>query len=135
MGKAKVLELTEAQRLELERGFRMGEKHCFRMRCRAVLLKADGLSAAKAGAQTEMNFVSVNAWVRRYKEEGIKGLHTRSGRGRKLIMDSSDRMPCVVPSNRTGNAWAKPRPPGSWLQARRRAMRPSSAFYQHWRKI
>ena len=90
MGKPKVLELTEAQRLELERGFRLGEKHCFRMRCRAVLLKADGLSAAKAGAQTEMSLVSVNAWVRRYKEEGIEGLKTRAGRGRKPIMDSSD---------------------------------------------
>ena len=43
MGKPKVLELTEAQRLELERGFRLGEKHCFRMRCRAVLLKSEGL--------------------------------------------------------------------------------------------
>ena len=90
MGKAKVLELTEAQRLDLEKGFRLGEKHCFRMRCRAVLLKADGLSARKAGAQTDMSFVSVNAWVKRYKEEGIEGLHTRSGRGRKPIMDSSD---------------------------------------------
>ena len=90
MGKAKVLELTEAQRLELERGFRLGEKHCFRMRCRAVLLKSDGLSAAKAGSQTEMSFVSVNAWVKRYKEEGIEGLKTRAGRGRKPIMDSSD---------------------------------------------
>ena len=90
MGKPKVLELTEAQRLELESGFRLGEKHCFRMRCRAVLLKADGLSAAKAGAQTEMSFVSVNAWVKRYKEEGIDGLRTRPGRGRKSIMDSSD---------------------------------------------
>ena len=90
MGKPKVLELTEAQRLELESGFRLGEKHCFRMRCRAVLLKADGLSAAKAGAQTEMSFVSVNAWVKRYKEEGIDGLRTRPGRGRKPIMDSSD---------------------------------------------
>ena len=90
MGKTKVLELSEAQRLELERGFRKGEKHCFRMRCRAVLLKADGLSAAKAGSQTEMSFVSVNAWVKRYKEEGIEGLHTRPGRGRKPIMDSSD---------------------------------------------
>ena len=76
MGKAKVLELTEAQRLELESGFRKGEKHCFRMRCRA-------------GAQTEMSFVSVNAWVKRYKEEGIEGLKTRAGRGRKPIMDSS----------------------------------------------
>ena len=90
MGKPKVLELTEAQRLELENGFRLGEKHCFRMRCRAVLLKADGLSAAKAGAQTEMSLVSVNAWVKRYKEEGIEGLNTRAGRGRKPIMDSSD---------------------------------------------
>ncbi len=90
MGKSKVLELTEAQRLELENGFRLGEKHCFRMRCRAVLLKADGLSAAKAGAQTEMSLVSVNAWVKRYKEEGIEGLNTRAGRGRKPIMDSSD---------------------------------------------
>ena len=80
--------LIEAQRLELENDFRKGEKHCFRMRCRAVLLKADGLSSAKAGAQTEMNFVSVNAWVKRYKEK--EGLKTRSGRGRKPIMDSSD---------------------------------------------
>ena len=55
MGKAKVLELTEVQRLELESGFRKGEKHCFR-----------------------------------YKEEGIEGLKTRAGRGRKPIMDSSD---------------------------------------------
>ena len=78
MGKPKVLELTEAERLALEKGFRLGEKHCFRMRCRAVLLKADGLSSAAAGGQTEMSHVSVNAWV------------NRSDRGRKPIMDCSD---------------------------------------------
>ena len=55
MGKPKVLELTEVERLALEKGFRLGEKHCFRMRCRAVLLKADGLSSAAAGVQTEMS--------------------------------------------------------------------------------
>ncbi len=37
MAKPKVLELTEAERLALEKGFRLSEKHCFRMRCRAVL--------------------------------------------------------------------------------------------------
>ena len=102
MGKPKILELTEAQRLELEKGFRLGEKHCFRMRCRAVLLKADGLSATKAGAQTDMSFVSVNAWVKRYKEEGIEGLKTRSGRGRKPIMDSSDEeaVRCAIEQDR-----------------------------------
>ena len=90
MGKPKVLELTEVERLALEKGFRLGEKHCFRMRCRAVLLKADGLSSAAAGVQTEMSQVSVNAWVKRFKSEGIDGLNTRSGRGRKPIMDCSD---------------------------------------------
>ena len=90
MGKPKVLELTEVERLALEKGFRLGEKHCFRMRCRAVLLKADGLSSAAAGVQTEMSQVSVNAWVKRFKSEGIDGLNTRSGRGRKPIMDCTD---------------------------------------------
>lgn len=90
MGKPKVLELTEAERLALEKGFRLGEKHCFRMRCRAVLLKADGLSAESAGKQTEMSHVSVNSWVKRFKSEGIEGLKTRPGRGRKPIMDSTD---------------------------------------------
>lgn len=87
MGKPKVLELTETERLALEKEFRLGEKHCFRMRCRAVLLKADGLSSAAAGVQTEMSYVSVNAWVKRFKSEGIDGLNTRSGRGRKPIME------------------------------------------------
>lgn len=59
-------------------GFRLGEKHCFRMRCRAVLLKTDGLSASEAGAQKEMSLVSVNACVKRYKEEGIEGLNTHA---------------------------------------------------------
>lgn len=90
MGKIKILELSEAQRLALTEGFRQGEKHCFRMRCRAVLLKAAGLSSAAAGRQTEMSNVSVNSWVRRFQAEGIKGLETRPGRGRKAIMDSTD---------------------------------------------
>lgn len=73
MGKPKVLGLAETERLALDRGFRFGEKHCFRMRCRAVLLKSEGLSSVAIGAQTEMSHVSVNAWVKRFKSEGIEG--------------------------------------------------------------
>ena len=90
MRKAVRLELSEAQRLELERGYRMGEKHCFRMRCLALLLKAEGLSAAEVGERTEMEQHTVAKWFNRYKKEGIKGLETRPGRGRKPIMDCSD---------------------------------------------
>lgn len=90
MGKIKKLVLTASQSGQLENGFRNGTSHCFRMRCRAVLLKAEGLSSEKAGLQTEMSLVSVNAWVKRFLSEGIAGLQTRSGRGRKPIMDCSD---------------------------------------------
>lgn len=90
MGKIKKLKLTPEQYAELENGFRNGTSHCFRMRCRAVLLKGKGLSSAKAGEQTEMSFVSVNAWAKRFLAEGIEGLQTRPGRGRKPIMDCSD---------------------------------------------
>ena len=90
MEKIKKLELTPKQYAELENGFRNGESHSFRMRCRAVLLKGKGLSSVKAGQETEMSFVSVNAWVKRFFTECIEGLKTRPGRGRKPIMDCSD---------------------------------------------
>ncbi len=90
MGKLKKLELSEQERRQLEDGFRHGASHCFRMRCRAVYLKSDGLSASKAGEQTEMCREAVYGWVRRFAAEGIKGLETRPGRGRKPIMDCSD---------------------------------------------
>ena len=90
MRKAVRLELNEAQRKELERGYRLGEKRCFRMRCLAVLLKAEGLSAAEVGERTEMEQHTVRKWLKRYEEEGIKGLETRPSRGRKPIMDCSD---------------------------------------------
>lgn len=90
MGKIKKVALTASRRVQLENGLRNGTSHCFRMRCRAVLLKGDGLSSEKVGEQTDMSLVSVNAWVKRFREESIAGLQTRPGRGRKPIMDCSD---------------------------------------------
>jgi transposase len=88
--KIKILTLTKSEQGELTLGFRTGESHCFRMRCRAVLLKSEGLSSARVGEQTEMTAQSVNGWVKRFETEGIKGLYTRPGQGRKPIMDCSD---------------------------------------------
>ena len=90
MGKIKSIILKDSERLVLETGFRQGDSHCFRMRCRAVLLKSTGLSSKAIGLQTEMSHVSVNSWVKRFLSEGIDGLQTRPGRGRKPIMDYTD---------------------------------------------
>ncbi|MDR2809337.1 MAG: transposase [Tannerellaceae bacterium] len=48
------------------------------------------MSSLQVGEQTEMTAQSVNGWVKRFKAEGVKGLHTRPGQGRKPIMDCSD---------------------------------------------
>ena len=88
--KIKILTLTDSQRLQLMDGFRQGEKHVFRMRCRTILLKSEGLSSVSIGKQTQMTAQSVNGWIKRFETEGIKGLYTRPGQGRKPIMDCSD---------------------------------------------
>ena len=38
------------------------------------------------GGRLEMHQTTVNNWVKRFEEEGIKGLGTRPGRGRKPII-------------------------------------------------
>ena len=90
IAKIKVIQLTDEQRLQLEEGFRQGKSHAYRMRCRTILLKAKGLTSKEDGVQTEQTHISVNSWVKRFETEGIKGLETRPGRGRKPIMDNSD---------------------------------------------
>ena len=43
-----------------------------------------------------MTHISVNSWVKRFEAEGIKGLETPPGRGRKLIMDCSDEEAVLI---------------------------------------
>ena len=81
MRKAVRLELSEAQRLELERGYHRGEKHCFRMRCLAVLLKAEGLSAAKVGERTEIE-QHTSPQLYEYKVEKLQELEQKAEEGK-----------------------------------------------------
>jgi transposase len=77
--------------MELESGFRNGKSHCFRMCCHSILLKSEGRTSKEVGALTEMCNVSVNSWVNRYKTEGLSGLSTKPGRGRKPIIEDRDK--------------------------------------------
>ena len=86
----KVLELSEVDRLKLEKGYHNGPTHSFRIRCKSILLKSEGKSAPQIAEMLEVTVPTVYAWVKRYEENGIKGLETRPGQGRKPIMDCSD---------------------------------------------
>jgi transposase len=83
MGKTKVIELSPEQRAALEKGYRKSTSHAFRMRCQMVLLKSEQRSSLEVANILNCCEVVVNNWLSRYEEEGIKGLETRLGRGRK----------------------------------------------------
>lgn len=91
MGKIKKPELTPMQQQALENGYCNGSSHVFCMRCKAVLLKAQGLSSPKMGGQLEMHRVLVNNWVKRFMAEGLKGLGTRPGRGHQTYYRHTGR--------------------------------------------
>jgi len=88
MGKTKVVQLTDEQRVELEKGYRNGRTHAFRTRCQIILLKSENRTSAEVTQILDVCEVVVNNWVRRFCQEGIKGLQTRAGRGRKAILQA-----------------------------------------------
>ncbi len=87
MGRVNTPVLTSAQCEELETGLKEGNSHSFRMRCQGILLKSEGRTSKEVGSITGMCHISVNSWLNRYKSEGISGLYTKPGRGRKPILN------------------------------------------------
>ena len=65
MSKITKIELSESERIKLNFGFKEGSSHCFRMRCKAVLLKSEGLSSEAIGKMVKKSQTSVNNWVKR----------------------------------------------------------------------
>lgn len=88
MGRKRTVVLTSITRLELEKGYQIGKKSAFRKRCHIILLKADGRISKDIGKIVGMHEISVNNWLNRYETEGILGLHTKPGRGRKPILNA-----------------------------------------------
>lgn len=90
MGKKIIVQLSAEQRAELEKGYRKGESHTFRKRCQMILLKAEKRTSAEVAEILGCCEVVVNNWLKRFGEEGIKGLETRAGRGRPPILSQQN---------------------------------------------
>src|SRR5215210_1088130 len=110
MGKIKTVELSRAQRIALEKGYRAGESHAFRLRCQMILLKSEQRTAREIADLLGCCEVVVNNWLKRFESEGIEGLRTKPGRGRKPILDAEQDLPRVkaaVQANRQRISLAK----------------------------
>lgn len=110
MGKIKTIKLTQAQRIALEKGYRAGSSHAFRLRCQMILLKCEQRTAAEIADLLGCCEVVVNNWVKRFELEGLEGLKTKPGRGRKPILDTEkdlQRVKAAVKANRQRISLAK----------------------------
>ncbi len=98
MGRVNTPILSESAKLALEHDFKTSQVHSYRMRCQVILLKSTGRKSEEVGEITGMTYVSVNAWVKRYKDFGIEGLQTQPGRGRKRILDKATDKESILKS-------------------------------------
>jgi len=67
-----------------------------RLRCQVIQLKAQGRSATDIGSIVGMCTNSVHSWVKRYQSEGIEGLLTKAGRGRKKLLQDQPDTPLAM---------------------------------------
>jgi transposase len=86
-----------------------------------VLLKSEQRTSTEVANILGCCEVVVNSWLKRFEAEGIEGLKTRPGRGRKSILNADEDLEQVkqaVQASRSGLAW--PKWNYSWLQNERR---------------
>ena len=110
MARIKTLELSEGERRELARGYREGQSHAYRKRCQMMLLKSEERRSREVAEILGCHEVSVNNWLKRFEAEGIEGLKTKPGRGRKPILDAEGDLEAVrnaVQANRQRLSVAK----------------------------
>lgn len=108
MGRTLKVILTNEQRLELEHGYKTGDSHSFRQRCRMILLKSSGKLTKDICQIVGINSQNqVNTWIKRYQSHyntvGISVLHNAEGQGRKPIFNSkteSEKIKAVVKQER-----------------------------------
>jgi transposase len=94
----------------LKKGYRAGSSHAFRVRCQMILLKSERRTAKEIADLLGCCEVVINNWLKRFEVEGIEGLLTKPGRGRKPILDAEKDLPSVkaaVAANRQRISMAK----------------------------
>jgi transposase len=75
-----------------------------------VLLKEEGRTSKEVAGIVKMCERSVNNWLKRYHREGVEGLKTKAGRGRKPLLSKaqdSEAISKAVAQNRRSLSMAK----------------------------
>lgn len=87
--KIKVLKLGIHDKELLERGYKHSSKASYSRRCHIILLKSKGKTSKEIADIFDIDYQSVNNWVKRFEAKGLDGLVTKKGQGRSPIFDKT----------------------------------------------
>lgn len=85
-GKKRNIKLTDDQRSELTKAHKTGVKPSFRQRCHYILLSDQGFSMEEISRIHSISRISLGKWFTRYESDGLAGLGTAKGQGRKVLL-------------------------------------------------
>ncbi len=71
MGRFIKVELSDKQRVALEKGYRHDSRHAFRIRCQMVLRKSEGRKSRKIDEVLGCCEAAINNWLKREKQAGV----------------------------------------------------------------
>lgn len=79
------IQLSEAERAQLERWTKSPPRSYLRYRAQAILQIADGKPVYQIARQLKLRVhrTTISSWAQRYLAEGLSGLKVKPGRGRK----------------------------------------------------
>lgn len=78
-----IRELSEEEVAELRTGMAKSTNVVFSRRCHLILLSHRGKRVDEIGDFFEMSKATIYSWFNRYEKDGIGGLRTKAGQGRK----------------------------------------------------
>ena len=87
--KSKIIDLTEAEKAEHEKGYKYSKSANFSRRCHYILLKNQGKTSQEIADIFGVTRQPVDRWCKDYLSKGLGGLKTKPGQGRKPIFDKS----------------------------------------------
>jgi len=99
------MRLTSEQRLELESAISVGYDRSVSSRCRIVLLRGEGKSAAEVARLMGTTRPTVYTWVSRYQDGGLAGLEDLKSTGRPRSVSEQARARIVALTKTTPPAW------------------------------
>lgn len=85
--KSKKIDLTAVERQALEEGYKYSKSKVFSRRCHIILLKSQGYTSQEIADIFGTTIQPINSWCKRYLKDGIEGLQTKAGQGRKPILN------------------------------------------------